>query len=269
MAILGDVIDVHHRRNHPRLADLDDSETVASISRTLDNCQASIHALATLHDRIASDSIAPRPATDTALSPPTAISPTTPSSLPNTAPSATILRTVTRRRIVVAYSTHILHVLHVLLHGKWDPISMLANEDYWITSPRFGECASHAISASDAVADILRLDPELTFMPYLFGIYLLHGSFILLLFADRMPQLGGPNTSVARACETLIRAHEVCVVTLSTEFQRSFRKVLRATLYAVQGLDNGLVDRGREGHRAQHRVLELYRWTRAGNGLAL
>ncbi len=95
---------------------------------------------------------------------------------------------------------------------------MLENEDDWITTPRFVKCASHAIEASDVVAEIMRLDPELNFMPYLFGIYLLHGSFILLLFADRMLQLG-QNTSVEQACETIIRAHEVSVVTLDSEFQ--------------------------------------------------
>ena len=35
-------------------------------------------------------------------------------------------------------------------------------------------------------------------MLYLFGIYLLRGSFILLLFADRIPQLG-LNESVEEA----------------------------------------------------------------------
>ena len=67
---------------------------------------------------------------------------------------------------------------------------MLDDDEDWITSLKFLKCASHAIAASHAVSKILNFDPELTFMPYLFGIYLLHGSFILLLFADRMPQLG-------------------------------------------------------------------------------
>lgn len=120
--------------------------------------------------------------------------------------------------LVTTYSTFILHVLHVLLHGKWDAVSMLDNKDGWIPSVGFMKCASHAIAASDAMSRILACDPELSFMPYLFGIYLLHGSFILLLFADRMPQLG-PNEAVEKACEIIIRAHEVCVVTLSTEFQ--------------------------------------------------
>lgn len=98
---------------------------------------------------------------------------------------------------------------------------MLENDDGWVSSPGFIKCASHSIAASEAVSQILACDPELAFMPYLFGIYLLHGSFILLLFADRMPQIG-LNESVERACEIIIRAHEVCVVTLSTQFQVSW-----------------------------------------------
>jgi xylanolytic transcriptional activator XlnR len=169
----------------------------------------------------------------------------------------------------------------------------------WITSVEFMKCANHSILASEAVETILAADPELTFMPYLLGIYLLHGSFILLLFADRMPQVG-QNESVEKACETIIRAHEVCVVTLSTEFQKRFRKVLRGTLYEVRKNMNGDGDMagttsggarlgrdmtggatGQEGPwrdaaigeteegRARRSALSLYRWTRGSRGLAL
>ena len=93
------------------------------------------------------------------------------------------------------------------------------------------------MSGSQTVAAIINLDPELAFMPYLFGIYLLHGFFILLLFANRMPQLGGPNSEVEEAWETIVRAHEICIVTLSSEFQRSFRSILRITLYAVRSAE--------------------------------
>ncbi|KAJ6436975.1 transposase-like protein [Purpureocillium lavendulum] len=129
---------------------------------------------------------------------------------------------LSRVRLAKAYGTHIMHVLYVLLYGKWDTIAMLEDDDDWITSPQFAECASHAISASQSLSFILTIDPELSFMSYLFGIYLLQGSFIFLLFADRMPQLGS-NESVEQACETIIRAHE-----------RNFRKVLRSILYSVQ-----------------------------------
>jgi hypothetical protein len=95
---------------------------------------------------------------------------------------------------------------------------MIEDNDDWITSERFLTCASHALSATEVISQILTLDPEMTFMPYLFGIYLLQGSFILLLFVDRMPELG-PNSSVEEVCETIIRAHEVSIVTLDTTFQ--------------------------------------------------
>lgn len=258
MAILGDIIDLHHRRNHPRFKDMDHSEVVSAVSGMLADCHSSLSALTNAVNDGTLQRVMSHGSHHTTASPNCDPSPSTTYSISETA--------ATRRRIVVAYSTHVIHVLHVLLHGKWDPIAMLDNEDYWIATPQFSECASHAIAASEAVAEILRHDPELTFMPYLFGIYLLHGSFILLLFADRMEQLGS-NPSVATACETLIRAHEVCVVTLSTEFQRSFRKVLRSTLYNVQGLGNGL--QGCHGQRSQYRGLELYRWDRTGRGLAL
>lgn len=205
MAILGDIIIIHHRRFHPRLGIVDDAHAVAIINDLLATCEASITKLRREIDG---------PDEGGGLSHHQGL----PSRALPTPTPCTRARDRSRLQLVTAYSAHILHVLHVLLHGKWDAISMLDDDADWITSHRFNECASHAIAASQAVSSILEFDPELTFMPYLFGIYLLHGSFILLLFADRMPQLGA-NQSVELACETIVRAHEVCVVTLSTEFQ--------------------------------------------------
>ncbi|TQV99013.1 transcriptional activator xlnR [Cordyceps javanica] len=188
MAILGDIIELHHRRHHPRLGALDDTHSIVVISKLLADFELSL-------DSLGGD--APmRGFIDTTMR--------MSGGLP---PMDTALQSQadqSRVRLIKAYSTHILHVLHVLLHGKWDAISMLDDGDDWITSKRFTECASHAISASQSVSTILTLDPELTFMSYLFGIYLLQGSFILLLFADRMPQLG-PNESVEQACENIIQ----------------------------------------------------------------
>lgn len=227
MAILGDIIEVHHRRHHPRLGLIDDAHAVAIIGELLSSCEASIEKLRREIDRIEYTAPLSTPGSVpikdliSGYNAPS-ISQTSPPAGPQAANSfsSSCKRAKDRSRLqlVTAYSTHILHVLHVLLHGKWDAISMLDDDDDWITSTRFNDCASHAIAASQAVSSILKFDPELTFMPYLFGIYLLHGSFILLLFADRMPQLGA-NQSVELACETIVRAHEVCVVTLSTEFQ--------------------------------------------------
>jgi xylanolytic transcriptional activator XlnR len=280
MTILGDVIHVHHRRLHPRFGAVDDNHEVALIEASLEKCAQSISDVQNRFDTEALNGAIPA---SEFLSPSSGYQ-DTPLSQPFDDIVSQRPRGRAQAQLVTAYGTFILHVLHVLLHGKWDAVSMLENDDGWITSVPFMKCASHAIAASEAVSLILGCDPELTFMPYLFGIYLLHGSFILLLFADRMPQLG-PNESVEKACETIIRAHEVCVVTLSTEFQVStlgheylcihsivlmhrqkrFRKVLRSTLYSVRsaGVTNT------EESKARRRALSLYRWTKGARGLAL
>jgi hypothetical protein len=208
MTILGDVILAHHQRSHPRVRGSHNSIVTAEIEGLLCDCADSITELKNMYhtddlDGPVPASMVPSPAFGISDAPPTQYSQR---------------KQRAQAQLVVVYTTFILQVLHVLLYGKWDAIDMLDNEDDWIASEDFSKCAASAIAASDAVSQILRCDPALTFMPYLFGIYLLHGSFILLLFADRMPQLG-PNESVERACEIIIRAHEASVVTLNTEFQ--------------------------------------------------
>ncbi|KAJ5670464.1 uncharacterized protein N7477_005827 [Penicillium maclennaniae] len=171
---------------------------------------------------------------------------------------------IVHTKMVVAYGTHIMHVLHILLAGKWDPINLLDDNDLWISSESFISAMGHAVSAAEAAADILDFDPDLSFMPFFFGIYLLQGSFLLLLTADKLQ--GDASPSVVRACETIVRAHEVCVVTLNTEYQRTFRKVMRSALAQVRG--RVPEDFGEQQQRRRE-VLALYRWSGDGSGLAL
>lgn len=101
-------------------------------------------------------------------------------------------------------------------------------------------------------------------MPFFFGVYLLQGSFLLLLIADKLQSEA--SQSVVKACETIVRAHEACVATLNTEYQRNFRKVMRSALAQVRGrLPEGI---GEQQLRRRD-VLSLYRWTGDGTGLAL
>jgi hypothetical protein len=167
-------------------------------------------------------------------------------------------------RIVLAYGTHVMHVLHILLYGKWDPVNLLDDNDLWISSPGFITATQHAVDAAEAIGHILEFDPGLEFMPFFFGIYLLQGSFLLLLIADKL-QLEA-STSVVRACGTIIRAHEACVVTLNTEYQRNFSRVMRSALAQVRG--RVPEDLG-EQHQRRRELLALYRWTGDGTGLAL
>jgi hypothetical protein len=126
-------------------------------------------------------------------------------------------QSIVHTKMVVAYGTHIMHVCHILLAGKWDPINLLDDNDLWISSDSFISAMGHAVSAAEAASEILDYDPDLSFMPFFFGIYLLQGSFLLLLTADKLQ--GDASPSVVRACETIVRAHEACVVTLNTEYQ--------------------------------------------------
>jgi hypothetical protein len=70
--------------------------------------------------------------------------------------------------------------------------------------PALITATGHAVSAAEAISNILEYDPGLEFMPFFFGIYLLQGSFLLLLIADKLQLEASP--SVVKACETIIRA---------------------------------------------------------------
>ncbi|KFZ15537.1 hypothetical protein V501_02668 [Pseudogymnoascus sp. VKM F-4519 (FW-2642)] len=204
-AILGDIIDIHHQRFHPRLGLLDRNSAIMEIENSLVTYETSLRAFE-------ESVVLKHPDIGQALS----------HSSPQTIFDAyRDIRPwpceVTRLKTVIGYSHYLLHVLYILLHGDWDPLSMLDGVDPWVMPRSFATCATKTIAAASAVSEILKVDPELSFMPYLFGVYLLHGSFTLLIFADRMDLIA--SDTVSCACETIIRAHEICVTTLNTEYQ--------------------------------------------------
>ncbi|KAJ5098898.1 hypothetical protein N7532_005899 [Penicillium argentinense] len=209
--VLGHIIDLHHYRSHPTVGAIISHEAIRRVEAMISQREQELMDLESqmgVHFPDKSQ-VQPFPGENTVVSSQGVQTYSTPSNAASTK---------SKLPLVKAYSTYLLHVFYILLHGKWDPISMIEDNDDWITSDSFLTCASHALSATGVVSQILTLDPEMVFMPYLFGIYLLQGSFILLLFVDRMPELG-PNRSVEEVCETIIRAHEVSVVTLDTTFQ--------------------------------------------------
>ncbi|KAF1928097.1 uncharacterized protein M421DRAFT_421278 [Didymella exigua CBS 183.55] len=295
MVLLGDIVHLRRRRHHPRLGILEGEASIALVENLLDRCKESIDGLQQGRGHRSSITELGNPTLDQGMGP--VLQAATPGSfILSSTPDGTEDngRQNSRVCLVTAYAHFILHVLYILLHGEWDALTMLAwlpyasSQDEWITSPSFHKCSSHAVYASEAISSILDIDSELIFMPYLFGIYLFHGSLVLLLFADRMPAVhGGPNSAVEAACETIIRAHEACIVTLNTEFQRVFRRVMRATLMVVKtqnktgwpcevgketesgGLDgNAEVVRERIVDMRKD-MLRLYRWNQGGRGLAV
>ncbi|KAK3720999.1 hypothetical protein LTR37_003289 [Vermiconidia calcicola] len=270
MTILGEIVDLNHARNHPRFGlrvrsgnEWDDqaheiSQQLEAYGRSLKDFEAQNVLQPPAHE--------PKRGPDGAANGESTLheelSPSNQSV--GTSTSGRITEAMLQTKIVVAYGTHLMHTLHILLNGKWDPISLLDDNDLWISSQSFIAATGHAVSAAEAINEILDYDPDLSFMPFFFGIYLLQGSFLLLLIADKLQ--GEASPSVVKACETIVRAHEACVVTLNTEYQRNFRKVMRSALSQVRGR---MVEDFGEQQLRRREVLALYRWTGDGTGLAL
>jgi xylanolytic transcriptional activator XlnR len=228
MTILGEIVDLHHARNHPRFGvgfrnSSEWNDQTQEITRHLEVYEQSLKKFEQRHLS---------PAAQAAVNEEKANNAAEGDALPHDIGTPSVhsvhsAHTATSRmtesdiqtRIVIAYGTHVMHVLHILLTGKWDPINLLDDNDLWISSQGFITATGHAVSAAEAISSILEFDPGMEFMPFFFGIYLLQGSFLLLLIADKL-QLEA-SASVVRACETIIRAHEACVVTLNTEYQVS------------------------------------------------
>ena len=235
MTILGEIVDLNHAKNHPRFgvgfrgsADWDDhaadiTQQLEAYGRSLEDFEAKY--AAGLHTEQQQQQPTSQPGDsipEASAEQPNPFS--TPSATVGTPSARSVASTSTRMtealiqtKIVVAYGTHVMHVLHILLTGKWDPIALLDDNDLWISSQSFISATGHAVNAAEAISDILEYDPDLSFMPFFFGIYLLQGSFLLLLIADKLQ--GEASASVVKACETIVRAHEACVVTLNTEYQ--------------------------------------------------
>ncbi|KAL3954364.1 hypothetical protein ACCO45_009927 [Purpureocillium lilacinum] len=136
-------------------------------------------------------------------------------------------------RLALLYGTCVMHVLHVLLADKWDPIELLEDCGEWIASEMFVDTANHAVLAAEAVDQILKLDPALKFMPFFFGVYLLQSSFHILLFADRLHSDMLPE--LHRSCEIVARAHEACTLVFDTDYQRCFGRAIRSALASARG----------------------------------
>lgn len=220
MTILGEIVDLQHARNHPRFgltfrnSGQCDSQML-EITHQLDAYSRSLKEFEARYTSSLALGAEPEANTMESAAHLDHVSPSCRST--SSTVGSRVSESIVHTKMVVAYGTHIMHVLHILLAGKWDPVNLLDDNDLWISSESFISALGHAVSAAEAAADILEYDPDLSFMPFFFGIYLLQGSFLLLLTADKLQ--GDASPSVVRACETIVRAHEACVVTLNTEYQ--------------------------------------------------
>ncbi|KAL3454121.1 hypothetical protein BJX65DRAFT_301909 [Aspergillus insuetus] len=257
-SLLGHIIELHQFRNNPLLGQYLAPTAVDRIEALIAQRQQEIAALQQALDATTPDPLA-------------AIWPGA------SAPARAIKDTTSwAAKLALVYSSCLLEVLYILLHGKWDPIFMMDDDgddgdEWWAAgfapgSFRLQTCVSHAISTATCIRQILDLDPDLTYMPYILSIYLVHTSFMVLGLMSRMLETGaGP--AVEESCEVLIRAHEVSIMTLDCTLQKNVRKVLRSMLHRSRHPEEDTFSH-RE-HRARWKeMLSAYRWTHAGSGMA-
>jgi xylanolytic transcriptional activator XlnR len=122
-----------------------------------------------------------------------------------------------RNRIAYAYSKIILHVLFILLMGKWDPHTLLNVSNDWLSSAAFGRAIGHAVDAASSAEMLLDLDPDAHFMPFFINIYLFHGSMPILLVADRVGH--DAAAAIVHAADTMVRVQETGAIRMPAEYQ--------------------------------------------------
>lgn len=129
------------------------------------------------------------------------------------------------REVANAYGEFFLHVLHVLLAGRWDPLAVLDQDEALFASTQYQNVLRHALSSADALQKAMELDPGLQFMAFYLGIYLFQASLPFLCVADRLGAKTDEQT--IKACKTLIHGLEVSTSQTSCEYQVGSGQVVR------------------------------------------
>ncbi|KAG9691986.1 hypothetical protein KCU95_g7145, partial [Aureobasidium melanogenum] len=168
-----------------------------------------------------------------------------------------------RSAVVFAYAEFLIPVFHIILEGKWDPLTLLNQQDNWLGSTGFKNVVKHAIEAATPMRELFDLDPGLRFMPFYLGIYLFHVSLPLILVVDRVKQK--INDRVITACDTFIRAHEICISQIPSEYSIAMLTVLRAAKMEMQGR---VPCDTQENALQRRRLLQKFDWTSEGRGVA-
>ncbi|KAL4878139.1 fungal-specific transcription factor domain-containing protein [Aspergillus karnatakaensis] len=225
MAILGDIIELRSLNQHPRLGSCHESHQTSTIETMLAGCEYSLEilqAVGTPNHRGFAD--------DYRL-----ILPTSSSSFGD--PADVAWKCAHQTDAVVAYSQYIVQVLHILLRGHHTTASLLETSKISrppTTPSNFFACTPDAVAATGAISRIMELDADLSFMPFLFGVYLFHGSSSFLSLADQMACAGADELAKA-GCEAIARANELSVTVLDTPFQRNLSRALRQYSYLTEG----------------------------------
>ncbi|RDW61715.1 fungal specific transcription factor domain-containing protein [Aspergillus mulundensis] len=214
MTILGDIIEIRLRNQHPRLGGVDESSLMGLTQTLLDDCQYSLDILEAMSkpfNPIMGEDNLPL------------ILPTSPNCFGDTADRANGAESEQQTgNIVVAYSRYMLQVLQLLLHGDLDAFNMPHGHVNCAPVTNLFTCMPKALTTCDSIEKILEVDSQLSFMPYIFGPYLFHGGLNFLSIADQMARAGADDLA-KHGCDLVVRAHEVALKALDTSFQVTIR----------------------------------------------
>ncbi|KAL4899223.1 hypothetical protein BDW74DRAFT_189486 [Aspergillus multicolor] len=217
MTILGDVIEVRTRNQHPRLGGFNESYLAAIIQAMLDDCEYNLEVLQAARSPV--DPIIP--GNNYSL-----ILPTSPTCFGDPAEKANTESAAEGPRMdtAVAYSKYIIQFQRFLLSADCDARATGergANCNL-ATSTSTLACSPTIFAIGKCVARILEVDTQLSFIPFVFGTYLFHGGLRFLSLSEQMPRVGARDLgSVQAGCEAIGRAHETILQTLDTSFQLS------------------------------------------------
>lgn len=190
MAILGDIIELHSRSQHPRLGrdhalDLDKPGLSGTIGSTLARCQHSLNMLQAASALIESGSLVPGCEGDQ-LAWPTAIS-LSPTDISARADLAGVAWKISRLRqhtdLVLAYSQYMLWILHMLLSAQWEMNTRATVWSYLGSARAFTYTHTstvHHMAARQYIGRLVEVDKDLCFIPWIFAVYLYHGGMSFL-----------------------------------------------------------------------------------------
>jgi hypothetical protein len=244
MTIMGQVVDLNQMENHPILG------AGASGKKPLETYRNQVLRQLDVYEISFNEFITRIATTESALS-----------SNANNLHTHASSQTYWMSRTIAAYASYYVQVLHILLDEKWGPTTLTEDRDLSTSSLNFTLAISRALKAAASVKQILKFDPDVSFMPALFETQLLRGSSYFLLIIERLQDEA--DESFLSACEVMIRAVESCIVTLNTESQRSFCQIMRRAVAQARGRPINHCEVQRR-HRA---ILALY--GRTETGLAL
>ncbi|RTE80295.1 hypothetical protein BHE90_005257 [Fusarium euwallaceae] len=195
MCILGQVMDLHHMRNHPRASE---AQTNLLVEAFTANIQAQLSQAAT------------------------SIDPSSPTS--NTVQEAGGNSRINRhKRAANLQARFMFHSISALLGSRLDMPTMLNDETSYAASPAFETSLSHAVSAASSLQEIPLMDLDQYIKPPFFGILLFHGASIVYVAAAL--QKTTTSGAVVAACETYARALEAAVSNFHSESLVGFHDV--------------------------------------------